>query len=119
MRRRFDLSAKRMSASLSVILTIGLIGPAEAAGLSPATDGLARSPAPQCGESDGGCGRIRGHIPAASNSAGVETIGGGPASLGMAPPPFVSGLGAAGQAAADAINRGLFLLQVSHDESGR
>ena len=119
MRRRCDLSAGRKGASLAVLLTIGLIGRAVAAGLSPAADGMARSPPSQCSESDGGCGRIRGHIPAASDSAGVETIGHGPASLGTPLAPFASGLGAAGQAAADAVSRGLFFLQVSHDESGR
>ncbi len=61
---------------------------------------------------DESCARIRGHIPAASEVAGVETIGGRPATLGPPPPPpFVAGLGAAGQAAADALNR-LFFLQV-------
>ena len=73
---------------------------------------------PQCGQSDEGCTRIRGHIPAASERAGVETIGSRSASFGPPPAPFMSGLGAAGQAAADAVNR-LFFLQVSHDDGAR
>ncbi len=115
MRRTFERSARGAVAPLAVLLTICLNGPAEAGGLAP-SDGATSPPAPQCG-ADESCARIRGHIPAASERAGVETIGGRPATLGP-PPPFVAGLGAAGQAAADALNR-LFFLQVSHDETVR
>jgi hypothetical protein len=119
MRRMFGRSAERRGASLAVLLAIGLTGQAEAAGPSPATDGTTRSPASLCGESDGGCGRIRGHIAAASDTAGMETIGAGPASAGAPLAPLMSDLGAAGKAAADTVSRGLFLLQVSHDPSAR
>lgn len=115
MRRKFERSAERRGASLAVLLAIGLTGQVEAAGLSPATDGMTRSPASLCGESDNGCERIRGHVPAASDSAGMETIGAGPASPGAPLAPLMSDLGAAGKAAADTISRGLFLLQVSHE----
>lgn len=108
-----------MGAPLAVLLAVGLIGQAEAAGLRPAPDGAADSAVSQCDAPDGGCGRIRGHIPAASDIAGVDTIGGGPARGGAPLAPFVSDLGAAGQAAANSLNRGLLLLQVSHDPSLR
>jgi hypothetical protein len=117
MQRKFQQSARGACASLAVLLTVGLIGPAQAAGLSPGTYDP-RAPAAQCGDADEGCARIRGHIPATSDFAGGETIGVGPPSFGPAAP-LVSGLGAAGRAAADALNRGLFLLQVNHDQTVR
>jgi hypothetical protein len=117
MRRTFERSAMGAGAPLAVLLTICLIGSAEAGGLGPSSDGT-RPPASQCGRFDEGCARIRGHIPAASERAGVETFGGRPANLGPPLAPFVAGLGDAGQAAADAINR-LFFLQVRHDDGAR
>src|SRR5579871_5269215 len=102
------------TALLAVLFTIQLLGPAGSEGLSTAPDGDGRSSSAQCGGSDDGCRRIRGHIPAAPVSGGVETIGGRPTGPGT-PPPFLTGLGAAGQAAADAVNRGFFFLQASHD----
>jgi hypothetical protein len=117
MRRGLERSAKGAIAPLAVLVTISVIGPAGAAGLPPATDGVTR--APQCSEAAEGCARIRGHIPATSERAGVETLGGRPAGFGPPSAPFVSGFSAAGQAAADAVSRGLFFLQVSHDETAR
>jgi hypothetical protein len=105
MQRKFQQSARGACASLAVLLTVGLIGPAQAAGLSPGTDDP-RAPAAQCSDAGEGCARIRGHIPAASDFAGAETIGGPPASFGPPPAPLDSG-------------RGLFLLQVSHDQTAR
>jgi len=96
---------------------ISVISAADAGGPASSTDGAKGLPVPQCGANET-CARIRGHIPAASEVAGVETIGGRPATLGPPPPPFVAGLGAAGQAVDDALNR-LFFLQVSHDDSVR
>jgi len=98
MRRRFEGSAV---APLAVLLTVSLIGPAKAGDLTP-------SP---CGDVKQSCARIRGHIPAASDFAGADTIGGRAAAFA----PF----DAAGQAAADALGRGLFLLQASHEETAR
>ncbi len=114
---RFERSAKGAVAPLAVFLAIWLIGPAGAAGLPPATDGATH--ATQCGDAPEGCARIRGHIPATSEGSGVETLGGRPAGFGPPPAPFVSGLGAAGQAAADAVSHGLFFLEVSHDDTAR
>ena len=109
-------SAWGATASRTLFLTIFLTAAAHAGGLPRSTgDTTAVS---QCGQSDEGCTRIRGHIPAASERAGVETIGSRSASFGPPPAPFMSGLGAAGQAAADAVNR-LFFLQVSHDDGAR
>ena len=85
-------------------------------GVSPAAS-IPKICSQQCGAHET-CARIRGHIPAASEVAGVETIGGRPATLGPPLAPFVADLGAAGQAADDALNR-LFFLQVSHDGSVR
>ena len=117
MQRTLERSAKGASAPLAVLLTIWLIGSAGAAGLSPETDGVTR--APQCGAAAEGCARIRGHIPATAERAGVETFGVRPAGFGRPPAPFVSGLGAVGQAAADALSRSLFFLQASHDDTAR
>ncbi len=119
MRRKFEQSARGGFASLVGLLAVGLIGPAQAAGLSPGTDGATRAPAAQCDDAGEGCARIRGHIPATSDIAGSETISGRPQTFGPPPSPFVSGLGAAGRAAADAVSRGLFFLQVSHDQTAR
>ncbi len=105
MRRRFEQSAMGAVGSLAVLLAICLIGPAEAGGFAP-SDGTAHSPGAECGEPDAGCARIRGHIPAASEFSGIETIGGRPAIFGGPPGPFVAGLGVFGQAAADAVSRG-------------
>jgi hypothetical protein len=102
MRRRFEGSAV---APLAFLLTVLLIGPAKAGELAPSP------PAAPCGNAKQNCARIRGHIPAASDFAGVDTIGGHPAAFA----PF----DAAGQAAADALGRGLFLFQASHDETAR
>ena len=115
MQRRFEQSARGVVAPLLLLFAIGLIGPAEAAGLTPSTHSATRASAAQCGEDGERCARIRGHIPAASDFAGGDTIGGRPATFGP-PPPFVSGLNAVGQAAAESVNRGLFFLQVSHDQ---
>jgi hypothetical protein len=114
MRRTFERSTGA-GPPLAVLLTICLIGPAEAGGLASSTEGATGLPVSQCGAGEG-CPRIRGHIPAASEIAGVDTIG-RPATLGP-PPPFVDSLGAAGQAADDALNR-LFFLQASHDDTAR
>lgn len=114
---RFERSAKDAVAPLAVLAALWLIGPAGAAGLPPATDGFTR--AAQCGDAPEGCARIRGHIPATSERSGVETLGGRPAGFGPPPPPLLSGLGAAGQAAADAVSHGLFFLEVSHDDTAR
>jgi hypothetical protein len=116
MRRTFERSATGAGAPLAVLLTICLIGPVEAGGLASSTEGATALPVSRCGPGEG-CPRIRGHIPAASEIAGVDTIGGRPATLGP-PPPFLAGLGAAGQAADDALNR-LFFLQASHDDTAR
>ncbi len=118
MQRSFEHPAGRAGVSLAVFISFGLIGPAAAASLAPATDEASRSSAAQCDDANGGCGRIRGHIPAAPVTGGVETTG-RPPSIGTPPAPFVSGLGSFGQAAADAVSHGLFFLQVSHDESAR
>jgi hypothetical protein len=118
MRRTFERSAMGAGAPLAVLLTICLIGSAEAGGPGPSSDGVTRPPASQCGGFDEGCARIRGHIPAASERAGIETIGGRPANLGPPLAPFLADLGDAGQAAASAINR-LFFLQVRHDDGAR
>jgi len=117
MRRTFEQSATGAVAPLAVLVTICLIGPAEAGGPAPSTDGATGLPVPQCGANQN-CARIRGHIPAASERSGLETIGGRPATLGPPLAPFVAGLGAVGQAADDALNR-LFFLEVSHDDSVR
>jgi hypothetical protein len=103
---------------LAALFTFGLLGPARSAGLSSDLDGDGRPSSAQCGGSDDGCKRIRGHIPAAPVSGGMETIGGRPVSPGS-PPPLLAGFGAAGQAAADAVNRGFFLLQASHNQTTR
>src|SRR5438270_3794543 len=107
MREKFQPSAGT-ALPATVLLTICLIGPAEAGGLAPSAEDRTRPLASQCGETYDGCTRIRGHVPAASVRAGVETIGDRPATLAAPPAPFVVGLGAVGQAAADALNR-LFL----------
>ncbi len=117
MLRRFERSARGAVARLPVLLTVFMIGPTEAGGLARSTDGA--TPEAQCGDAEQGCVRIRGHIPAASELAGVETLGGRPAAFGPPLAPFVAGLDAAGQAAADALSRGLFFLQASHDETAR
>jgi hypothetical protein len=115
MRGHFEQSAWGGTAPLALFLTIFLTVAAHAGGLPRATGDA--TTVSQCGQSDEGCTRIRGHIPAASERAGIETIGRA-ASFGPPPAPFMSGLGAAGQAAADAVNR-LFFLQVSHDDGAR
>jgi len=117
MRRTCERLATGGGAPLAVLLTICLIGPAEAGGFASSTDGATGLPVPQCGANET-CARIRGHIPAASERSGFETIGGRPPPLGSPLAPFVAGLGAASQAADDALNR-LFFLQVSHDGSVR
>ena len=111
----FEQSAWGATAPLALLLTICLTAAAQAGGLPLSTEDATVS---QCGQSDEGCTRIRGHVPAASERSGVETIGSRSVSFGPSPAPFVSGLGAAGQAAADALNR-LFFLQVSHDDGAR
>jgi hypothetical protein len=111
----FEQSAGGATAPLAIFLTICLTTAAQAGGLPFSAEDAT---VPQCGQSEEGCTRIRGHVPAASERSGVETIGSRSASFGPPPPPFVSGLGAAGQAAADALNR-LFFLQVSHDDGAR
>jgi len=118
MQRGFEQSARGVGAPLAFLFAIAVIGPAGAAGLSGSTEGATRAYAAQCGEAGEGCARIRGHIPAGSDFAAGDTIGGRSASF-MSPPPFVTGLGAVGQAAADAVNRGLFFLQVSHDQTAQ
>jgi hypothetical protein len=115
MRGHFEQSVWGATAPLAVLLTICLTAAAQAGGLPASTENATAS---GCAESDQGCTRIRGHIPAASERSGVETIGSRPASFGPPSAPFVSGLGAAGQAAAEAVNR-LFFLQVSHDDGAR
>jgi hypothetical protein len=117
MRQTFEQSARGAVAPLAVLVTICLIGPTEAGGPASSTDGATGLPVPQCGANQT-CARIRGHIPAASEGSGLETIGGHPATLGPPLAPFVAGLGAAGQAADDALNH-LFFLQASHDETVR
>ena len=109
MRRKFERSAV---APLAVLLTVSLIGPTKAGDLTPSPDGATSLRAAPCGDAKQGCARIRGHIPAASELAGVDTIGGRQAAFG--PPPFDVG----GQAA-DALGRGLFFLQTSHEETAR
>lgn len=118
MRGKFERSAGGAAALLAALLTICLIAPAEAGGSAPSAERGARSSNAPCSQTAEGCTRIRGHIPAASERAGVETMGDRSASFGSAQAPFVSGLDAAGQAAADVVNR-LFFLQVSHDDSSR
>jgi hypothetical protein len=110
MRRKFEGST---IAPLAVLLTVSLIGPTKAGEFTPSPQGATHPPAAPCGDAERGCARIRGHIPAASEFAGVETIGGRPAAF--RPPPF----DAAGQGADDALGQGLFLLQASHDETER
>jgi len=119
MRGKFERPAGGAVVLSAVLLILCLIAPAEAGGLVSSVDGATRPPASQCGEAHEGCTRIRGHIPAASERAGVETVGGRPASLGPPLAPFMTGIDAAGQAAADAVSRGFFFLQVSHDETAR
>jgi hypothetical protein len=107
MRRKFEGSAV---APLAVLLTVSLIGPTKAGELTPSWEGATHPPAAPCGDAERGCARIRGHIPAASEVAGVETIGGRPAA-------FRPRFDAAGQA--DSLGRSLFLLQASHAETER
>lgn len=119
MRRGFEQSAERMGAPLAALLALGLIGQAEAAGLPSAPDAAVASAVSQCGEPEGGCGRIRGHIPAASDPSGVGMIAGDPGRGGAPLAPFLSDLGAAGRAAIGSLNRNLLLLPVSQDPSVR
>lgn len=111
MRRTFERSTRGAAAPLAVVLTISMIGPAQAGDAM----GL---PASRCSAGED-CPRIRGHIRAASERAGVETIGGRAATFRPPPSPFVAAIGAAGQAAADTLNRLFFLQQVSHDDDAR
>lgn len=107
MRRKFEGSAV---APLAVLLTVSLIGPTKAGEFTPSPEGATYPPAAPCGDTKQSCARICGHIPAASDFAGVETIGGRPAAFW---PPF----DAAGKV--DLLGRSLFLLQASHDETER
>ncbi len=118
MGRRFGRSILGAVAPLAALLTACVIDPAGAGGLAPSRDQDAGARSAPCGGAAGeGCPRIRGYIAAGSDFAAGDRIGGRPAPFG--PPPFVRSVGDAGQAAADAINRGLFFLQVSHDDSVR
>jgi hypothetical protein len=107
MRRKLEGSAV---APLAVLLTVSLVGPTKGGDLTSSAGATFRPAAP-CGDVNRSCARIRGHVPAAAEFAGVETIGGRPA-------PF-SPFDAVGQAAADALGRSLFLLQASHEETAR
>jgi hypothetical protein len=65
----------------------------------------------QCGEGGPTCTRIRGYI-----AAGGDRTSARPAPFGPQLPPLFAGFGAAGQAAANAINQGLFLLPASRGD---
>ncbi len=120
MRRRFERSMAGAVAPLAALLTASLVNPAGAGGLAPSPDPDAGARPTQCdGAAGQGCAHISGYIAAGSDFAAGKRIGGRPALFAPPAPPLVTAIGAAGHAAADAINRGLFLLQASHDDGAR
>ena len=120
MRGRFGRSILGAAPPLAALLAACLIGQASAGGLSPSPDEDSGARQAQCrGGAAEGCARIRGYIAAGSDVSAAETVGGRPAPFGPPSPPFMSSVDAAGRAAADAINRGLFFLQASHDDGLR
>lgn len=109
MRGRIRRSRLGAVVPMAALLMGGLIDPAGAGGLSPTPDQDSGA-RPQCG--GGACPRIKGYVAAGPD---VSAGDGRPAPFGP-PALLMKGVGAAGQAAADAINRGFFLLQASHDD---
>lgn len=113
MRQTFERST---AATAIVLLAIVLIAPAQAGGLTSSAEDATGSIAPQCGD----CPRIRGHIPAASDIAGVEAVAGRPPSFPSPPASSMAGFSAAaGPRGAESLGRGLFFMPVRHDETAR
>ena len=112
MRQRFEWSSMCALAPLTALLA-GLIVTEAKAGdsLQPRSlDGGVHEPS--CGAPGEACAHISGYIKAGSESSARET-------RGQPTPSLLAGVGALGHATADALSRGIFFLDVSHDEPAR
>ena len=112
MRQRFEWSSACGIASLTALLA-ALVVTAAKAGDGGAPENLDSSIHEQrCGIPGGACARIRGYVKAGSDSSARDPGG-------NRTPPLLAGVGALGQATADALSRGIFFLEVSHDQQLR
>jgi hypothetical protein len=112
MRRWFVWWSTGAMAPLLALLTALIANAAQAGDAAFAQDQGGGARASACGAPGETCARIRGYIKAGSDFTA-------PPAGHTAAPPLLAGIGAAGQAAADALNRGIFLLKVGGDDSAR
>jgi len=117
MRERFEWSSNCAIALLTALLA-ALIASQAKAGDGVAPQNLDSGAHEQkCGAPGETCAHISGYIKAGSDSFARDPDGQRPART--ATPPFLAGIGAIGHATADALNRGIFFLEVSHDQQAR
>jgi hypothetical protein len=117
MRQKFERSSIGATALLTAFLTV-LIGTEAKAGdiVAPhdLDNGIHRQ---NCGADGETCAHISGYIKAGSESFARDPDS--QRSRLITPPSLLAGIGAAGQATADALNRGISFFEVRHDDSTR
>ena len=115
MRQKFEWSSMGAIAPRAAFLAALIVNAAQAGDVVPGRDSDNSPRAPACGSPGETCARISGYVKAGSDAYGPVDRQPAP----LARTPLLAGVGALGQATADALNRGLFLLEVSHDERVR
>ena len=111
MRRCFEWSSTGVIAPLLALLAALIVNSAYAGDGAFAQDAGDAARATPCGAPGETCARIRGYIRAGSDFTAPRDRS------AAAPPPLLAGIGAAGQAAADALNRGFGFLRVSGEDA--
>jgi hypothetical protein len=115
MRQRFEWSSTHAIAPLTALMAV-LVVTAAKAGEGVSAQNLAASVQDQkCGAPGETCAHISGYIKAGSDSFARDPDLQRPARV--ATPPFMAGAGVMGSA--NALNRGIFFLEVSHDQQAR
>ena len=117
MQQRFERPSIGAMTFLTAFLTVLIGTEAKAGDIVEPQDLVTGVRGQSCGGAGETCAHISGYI-----KAGSESFARAPDSKGsrlIAPPSLLAGIGAAGQATADALNRGISFFEVRHDDSVR